>query len=89
MMTREQMWEKAEEIEKMLEENHVWASVHPHYELPVIQVEINWGDWKHEHMRTDWLIAEKCEWLSKIGEQVTEEDGSDTYSAVHNYIIIG
>lgn len=88
-MTREQMWKKASEIEKMLEKNNVYASVYPHNEFPVIQVEISWGDWKHDHARTDWLIADKCgEWLSKIGESVTEEDGSDTYSSTHNYIVL-
>ena len=85
---REQAYKKAEEVQKVLNENGVYADVYPHGELPVVQVEIRWGDWKHDHLRADWLIGENVQGLSKLGEQITEEDGSDTYSAIHNFIII-
>lgn len=48
-------------------------------------VEVNWGDWKHSHGYLDYLMKEKH--IMKIGEDVTEEDGSDTYSAIHIYLI--
>lgn len=55
--------------------------------LPVIQVAISWGDWKHDHLWCDHLMGYLG--YTKIGEQLTEEDGSDCYSAIHNYIKTG
>ena len=49
-----------------------------------IEFDINWGDWKHEHLRAKWLIndffEDKKSWV-KINSWTTEEDGSDAYSA--------
>ena len=52
-------------------------------------VEINWGDWKHDHLWCDYevehfLNSRGYEVLSHNTE-VTDEDGSDTYSAIHSY----
>ena len=53
-------------------------------------IEINWGDWKHDHRYADYLVREffneKGLWVS-VDEEVTEEDGSDTYSAIRYYDI--
>lgn len=70
------------DIRKYLKDNEVDCEVYEHAN-GCISVEIEWGDWKHEHLFTDHL-------MKKIGYsctdvQVTEEDGSDTYSAVHFY----
>ena len=49
-----------------------------------IEYDINWGDWKHEHLRSKWLLEELFEKLgivANINSYTTEEDGSDTYSA--------
>ena len=46
-------------------------------------VEIEWGDWKHEHARAKWLMQENG--YRHLGTVVTEEDGSDCYSAVHQF----
>jgi hypothetical protein len=49
-----------------------------------IVVSITWGDWKHDHGWADNLmsyIGYLC-----VDEQVTEENGSDTYSADHYYM---
>ena len=69
-------------------ENNLFASVWatPYY----IGAEIHWGDWKHEHLRCKWLAKE---FFSKLGiwdaveTEVTEEDGSDCYSAVHRFYV--
>ena len=51
-----------------------------------ILIETWWGDWKHTHLRLQWLVGE---YLDSKGikyshtENVTEEDGSDCYSAYH------
>ena len=60
------------------------ADVYPHSELPVIQISIYWGDWKHDHARCDYLM-EKLGYIL-ISEQTTESDGSDCYSSIHNYL---
>ena len=47
-------------------------------------VSISWGDWKHEHLWCKNLM----EYLGykEIGSKVTEEDGSDCYSAIHYFM---
>ena len=50
----------------------------------IIKVDINWGDWKHEHLRCDYLM-EQIGYIS-INSFVTEENGSDCYSAQHWYV---
>lgn len=49
-----------------------------------IIISISWGDWKHDHL---WLL-DLMEYLGGYiytGEYVTEEDGSDCYSAKHTF----
>ena len=48
-----------------------------------IAVQIDWGDWKHEHGYCDYLMKEKGYLL--VNEEVTEENGSDCYSSIHYY----
>lgn len=54
-------------------------------------VEIDWGDWKHDHAYVNLQVNK---YLDSIGveymssEKVTDEDGSDTYSSIHIYHII-
>lgn len=53
--------------------------------------EIRWGDWKHDHLRLDWLMREFLERkgvrVRCVDSDVTEEDGSDCYSATHYFIL--
>lgn len=53
-------------------------------------ISIHWGDWKHEHNYADYLVR-KFFMDKGLGIEtdvdVTEEDGSDTYSAEHYYQI--
>ena len=53
-------------------------------------ISIHWGDWKHEHNYADFLVRKF--FIDKgLGIEtdvdVTDEDGSDTYSAEHYYQI--
>ena len=51
---------------------------------------IEWGDWKHDHMYMDSLINNFFFNRGLILERdtvVTEDDGSDVYSATHYYTI--
>ena len=50
-----------------------------------LEVVVTWGDWKHSHGYLDYLMKEKH--IMKVRENVTEEDGSDCYSAIHTYLI--
>jgi len=72
-------------VHDFLDDNGVWAEVYAGYNgLPVVGVSIHWGDWKHEHGATDYLM--QLLGYGKIGEKLTEEDGSDCYSSEHYYI---
>ena len=49
----------------------------------VVTIFIEWGDWKHEHGYLRYLM--KQEGYEEINQIVTEEDGSDCYSAIHTF----
>lgn len=63
--------------------SEVWSAIDGDNDNAVY-VSIHWGDWKHEHLWARDLMS----YLGyvKVGEVVTEEDGSDCYSAEHTYI---
>lgn len=79
------MTEKEVEIQKTLNKNGVSASVYSEERegKTLYEVSIEWGDWKHDHLFTRTLMANLG--LTCLKEEVTEEDGSDCYSAVHTY----
>ena len=78
--------ELIKKIETVLDKD-VWVeSVYQYEDLPVIAVDVR-GDWKHDHLRCDWLIEENVSEVTKFNTKVTEEDGSDYYSATHYYIV--
>ena len=47
-------------------------------------IDIEWGDWKHDHLYCDYLMKQLGYLV--LGATVTEEDGSDCYSAVRRYL---
>lgn len=71
-------WEAIEWHEKMYYELDMYPT-----DLELILI-VNWGDWKHDHIAIDH-IAEQATHPIEISSNVTEEDGSDTYSAEHSY----
>ena len=78
-----------EMVEKKLNDEHIYASVWPYRsDMPVMDVEIQWGDWKHDHARAKWLLGE-ISGIHYISSAVTEENGSDCYSAVHHFYVEG
>lgn len=57
-----------------------------------IYFDIVWGDWKHDHIRLWYLMYEFFRdrgYTIERDIEVTEEDGTDTYSAEHYYTIQG
>ncbi len=72
-------------IHDFLNDNGVWAEVYPYrHDIPVLVVDIHWGDWKHEHLWAKSLMSYLG--YGEIGCKVTEEDGSDCYSAEHYFL---
>lgn len=57
-----------------------------------IYFDIVWGDWKHDHMRL-WHLMNKFfrerGYVIERDMEVTDEDGSDTFSAEHYYTVSG
>lgn len=85
-------------IVKKLDENSLWIddiAVYEEEDDIHIDITINWGDWKHEHRRLDFIMYDiiyeynpkLTKDLYKVNEIITEEDGSDTYSSIHYYEI--
>ena len=73
---------KVKIAENVLKNNNLYADV---YTSGIgVCVEINWGDWKHEHLRCDYLMG--LHGFTLVGTTETESDGSDCYSAVHLYV---
>ena len=71
-------------IHDFLDDNGVWAEVYGYPNTTAIVVDISWGDWKHEHLWARDLM--KFLGYVEIGGKVTEEDGSDCYSAEHYFL---
>lgn len=77
------------DIKNALTERRIGASVYQ--DGAFIQVEINWGDWKHEHLSAKLLVERMIKgfgyevWHS---ENLTETDGGDCYSAIHTFLPI-
>lgn len=76
------------ELYRYLEDNGIYPSyIRTEYddinEVEHTVVSIDWGDWKHEHLRCKYLMLDAgygCD-----GTVTTNEDGSDCYSADHYY----
>lgn len=82
-------WDVADQLEQHFRNNRLWVDeLHYNEVKDCIEYDINWGDWKHEHLRSKWLLEELFKELgivAHINSHTTEEDGSDTYSA--HYIV--
>ena len=80
------MLEIEKKIYELMTENHIMGEVVDYNDqMRMIAVEVRWGDWKHEHLRLDWLMRESYPDLRSICQTTTEDDGSDCYSAIHYY----
>lgn len=44
-----------------------------------VVVEVFWGDWKHDHWALEYVMAKNN--FALIERIITEEDGTDAYSA--------
>ena len=77
-----------DELKKELQNYNGGYPMYNHKGMLIIEVE--WGDWKHDHWMIDDLVQEKADDLDMVllaaTSEVTEENGSDCYSATHKYI---
>ena len=83
-MTNEEAYKIIDKIEAKFAEYDRRYDVYNDY--CGICIEIYWGDWKHDHLFAKMLASEVLNALGlkyTITEQLTEEDGSDCYSAIH------
>lgn len=80
------------EFSQYMRDNNFDYTAYPTFNDGEFQVDITWGDWKHDHIYLQHLATE---FFSKKGisiehmQETTEEDGSDTYSATHTFKITG
>jgi hypothetical protein len=73
-------------IDELMKENHIMGEVVEEREdRNMIGVEVIWGDWKHEHLKLDWLMEENFPDLRRKYAVTTEDNGTDNYSAIHYY----
>lgn len=73
------------EIKKLLSDNFISFEDVYEYTDGTIEVVIEWGDWKHDHLLCDEIMSKNGYVL--IGEYETDEDGSDCYSSNHQYML--
>ena len=74
----------ADRIAAIIRENDMMGEI-VEETADMVGVEIAWGDWKHEHLRLAHLVKEAFPELKNHTEVVTEDDGSDCYSALHRF----
>ena len=70
-------------IERYLSDNRCYTD-EIYHDNGAILIQVNWGDWKHDHL---WL-RDLMDYIGyiQISERVTEDNGSDCYSAQHTFI---
>ena len=72
-----------QELYKALREKDLYPDL-SELDNGVIVASIEWGDWKHDHRYLDVVMSEFGYTL--VGVDITEEDGSDSYSADRIYM---
>lgn len=72
-----------EKIQKKLTEEGISFSDVSEYSNGEINIIIEWGDWKHDHIYCDMIMKELGYEL--VTEKELETNGSDCYSSVHKY----
>lgn len=71
------------DVTRIFKENKIWYDWWTDFALCAICINIEWGDWKHDHGYMDYLMRENG--YVKFNEDLTETDGSDCYSSIHYY----
>jgi len=72
-------------VQQILKEKELYFEVSL-VRADIIAVNVEWGDWKHDHAYLNYIMRENG--FQLLTENVTETDGSDCYSALHIYSIV-
>lgn len=72
-------------VEEVFKNNDLYYDWGFDYCTGVVEIYVEWGDRKHDHICLRNTMQENG--FALLGEEVTEEDGSDTYSSTHYYIL--
>ena len=83
IMKYETLFELSKQIHALFKEMNVC------YESTIIDektvgISVEWGDWKHDHLYLKYRMEQIG--FIQVSEDLTEEDGSDCYSAYHIYV---
>ncbi len=79
------MYEKIKEAWEAVDwHDHFYYEMNMVVDKMILIISVQWGDWKHDHLALD-KIAEEATHPVMIDKVVTEEDGSDCYSADHYF----
>lgn len=70
------------QIKKFLSDNGCYCESLNTDKDGTILISISWGDWKHSHIWCDQLM-QYLGYQKSSNNQITEQDGSDCYSAIH------
>ena len=73
--------DKVQEIQEYLNENEIFGEVAEWNNQLIISIE--WGDWKKGHLWCKVLMGYIG--FTEFASKVTDENGSDTYSAIHYF----
>ena len=65
-----------------LTKNGIYCEIYPAHTR--VELLLEWGDWKHDHGFVDYLMG--LIGYTFIAQTITEDDGSDCYSAIHTYL---
>lgn len=69
-------------LQKIFKDNCLPYEYEVHGNL--VEVHVLWGDWKHDHIYLNYIMNRNG--FLSLREDITEEDGSDSYSSNHIFI---
>lgn len=72
-----------EYLYEYMEQNQRWYEIWGYDDF--VEINVEWGDWKHDHIALDYLMEQVG--FTCVNEELTEENGSDCYSAIHKFVL--
>ena len=82
--TRKAIVDKVSRIFREHQFHYEWYVQH---DRRLLNVDVEWGDWKHDHLHLDYVMA--AEGFTPVSTRPFGEDTmDDTYSATHVYSFI-
>jgi hypothetical protein len=73
-----------ERVDSLLNEYSISAYVNADYSLNTIYIDIDWGDWKHDHLYIRHLLSTIG--FNEIREDVIGSTDSDYYKSEHTFM---